>query len=315
MEVTDATRLRNNFRQSPYHYVPTEGVAIAFIILFGVSTIAHMSQATFYRMWWLLPTICLCGVLEVLGWSARLWSSFSPLLGNPFKMQIVATILGPTPLLAANFVIFGVIIHRVGVQYSRLSPKAYTIFFLTCDVISLVVQGVGGGIAAVASGLGKDPTKGGRIMLGGIAFQLFVIVVYVFCAGEFFIRYLRRLPVRGAAAESGEYDDSKLEFPKGTGGMNHKTRLMVVALIFSTLCLLIRAVYRTIELSNGWNGRIISTQVLFNVLDGAMITLAMYTMNFAHPGLLLGRVTGLPDIQARESSESPDHSKVDQTTN
>ena len=86
--------------------------------------------------------------------------------------------------------------------------------------------------------------------------------------------------------------------------------------------------YRTIELADGWNGRIISTQVLFSaflpsqsfceltendtflsffftdVLDGAMITLAMYTMNFAHPGLLLGRVKGLPKVQSKGSGES-----------
>lgn len=39
-------------------------------------------------------------------------------------IRIVATILGPTPLLAANFVIFGVIIDRLGVQFSRLSPRS-----------------------------------------------------------------------------------------------------------------------------------------------------------------------------------------------
>jgi len=63
--------------------------------------------------------------------------------------------------------------------------------------------------------------------------------------------------------------------------------MMIRALIFSTICLFIRAVYRTIELADGWNGRIISTQVYFNVLDGAMVTLAMYTLNLAHPGVLL----------------------------
>lgn len=34
-----------------------------------------------------------------------------------------------------------------------------------------------------------------------------------------------------------------------------------------------------------------------------MITLAMYTMNIAHPGLLLGRVTGLPKVRSREVSQ------------
>jgi len=258
-------------------------------------------------MWWLFPTIVLCGILEIVGWSGRLWSSFSPLLGGPFKIQIVATILGPTPLLAANFVIFGVLIHRLGVQYSRLSPKSYTIFFLSCDVISLVVQGVGGGMAAVESGNGLNPAKGGNIMLGGIAFQLLVIIVYAFCAGEFFVRYSWMRPIRRAPdSESSEYHrdatDSRHDLNE-RGEMSHKMQLMVVALCFSTLCLLIRAVYRTIELADGWDGRIISTQVLFNVLDGAMITLAMYTMNFAHPGLLLGRVKGLPKTRSRGSSD------------
>ena len=50
--------------------------------------------------------------------------------------------------------------------------------------------------------------------------------------------------------------------------------------------------------------KMIFSPSLSDVLDGAMITLAMYTMNFAHPGLLLGRVKGLPKIQSGGSSNS-----------
>jgi hypothetical protein len=71
------------------------------------------------------------------------------------------------------------------------------------------------------------------------------------------------------------------------------------------ISILYRAVYRTIELSDGWTGRIIGTQVYFSayfqlhfqfysniikivdVLDGAMIVLAIYTLNFVHPGVFL----------------------------
>ena len=105
-------------------------------------------------------------------------------------------------------------------------------------------------------------------MLGGIAFQLrkylyhpllllllfllkiyyyfisspVVIIVYAFCAGEFFVRYLWKRPIR--AIESSEYDggdatESKYD-SNGRGEMSHKMQLMVVALCFSTLCLLIR---------------------------------------------------------------------------
>lgn len=47
------------------------------------------------------------------------------------------------------------------------------------------------------------------------------------------------------------------------------------------------AIYRTIELNDGWNGPIITNQALFNWLDGTQITLATFTLNLLHPGYLL----------------------------
>lgn len=67
------------------------------------------------------------------------------------------------------------------------------------------------------------------------------------------------------------------------------------------------AIYRTAELADGWDGKIIRTQVYFSmstcnssrsvilidsditidVLDAMMVTLAMYATNFFHPGRLL----------------------------
>ncbi|KDR83263.1 hypothetical protein GALMADRAFT_239130 [Galerina marginata CBS 339.88] len=292
----------HNFQGTPYHYIPTKGVAAAFISLYGLSTLTHITQAVYYRMWWLIPTVCLSGLLEVMGWAARLWSSFDAPNSSPFEMQITCTIIGPTPLLAANFVIFGIVIQRLGTQYSRLSPKWYTILFCTCDVISLVVQAVGGGKAATAAGNDMDPTPGGHIMLGGIVFQLMTITIYAICATEFFIRYFKNWPLPRAGATP-PTDGKEYRLPDA-GCISGKITFMSVALLFSTMCLFVRAIYRTIELSNGWNGRIISTQVLFNVLDGAMVTLAIYTLNFAHPGLLLGTGSGLVKV-AKEKPDAP----------
>ncbi|KAF8895226.1 RTA1-like protein [Infundibulicybe gibba] len=252
------------------------GVAIAFIVLFSISTCAlmHAAQSFSYRMWWLLPTACFCGILEILGWSARLWSSFTPTAHEAFEIQICSTIMAPTPLVAANFVIIGLIINRLGTMYSRLSPKWYTIIFCTFDVISLAVQGAGGPWRRWLLTM-----VGGRVMLGGIAFQLATITIYVLCAAEFFIRYFKDAPLRTTAPQ--------LSNEKPRGVMDKRMKLMVAALVFNTTCLFIRSVYRTIELSDGWDGRIISTQLYFNVLDGAMIVLAIYTLNLAHPGFLL----------------------------
>ena len=140
------------------------------------------------------------------------------------------------------------------------------------------------------------------------------ITVYSLCATEFFIRYFKKRPVRL----------DTIDATRGT--FDPYLKYMSLALAFNTTCLFIRyvricyydssdhlqsnafirAVYRTIELSDGWTGRIIGTQVYFSasffplpltcinvgyldVLDGAMIVLAIYTLNFAHPGVLLAR--------------------------
>ncbi|KAJ6552974.1 RTA1 like protein-domain-containing protein [Mycena capillaripes] len=261
--------------QTAYGYVPHEGVAILFLTLFGISTLLHAAQATYHRMWWLFPTACLCGVGELIGWSGRLWSSFSPRLGDPYMMQITTTIISPTPLIAVNFILLSRIIARLGPAYSRLTPKSYTRIFLTCDIIALIVQGGGGGIAASSHKI-KSQQLGGNIMLAGIVFQFIAICVYTACGVDFLRRFAANAPVRPmiSSAERGVLDG--------------RLRLMIGAIGFSTLVLFIRSIYRIVELADGWTGRVITTEVYFNVLDGGMVVLAIFTMNIAHPGLLLG---------------------------
>jgi hypothetical protein len=184
-----------------------------------------------------------------------------------------------------------------------------TILFCTCDVISLVVQGIGGGLAATAVPNGRDPrtvcgtfhllcfyqsnVATGRqhhawgyhiptrcvLILNNFSRPRFAdglavtITVYSACATEFYIRYFKRRPIR---LDSGD----------ATHGLfDGRIKVMSLALAFNTTCLFIRyvsfvdisfhyvlliisilyrAVYRTIELSDGWTGRIIGTQVYFS---------------------------------------------------
>ncbi|KAG6852829.1 hypothetical protein C0991_008867 [Blastosporella zonata] len=184
--------------------------------------------------------------------------------------------MAPTFMLAANFIIFGRIIRKLGTSYSRIPPKWYSIIFITSDVVSLIIQGTGGGLASVH--IKTNPTPGGHIMLGGIAFQLFILIVYSCLAVEFFVRYSLKKPFR----RSGSSETLDLAKP-----ISKKVKIMSYALAFSTTCLFIRSVYRLIELSDGWKGRIIRTEIYFNVLDGAMVTLAIFSLNFIHPGFFL----------------------------
>ncbi|KZV88175.1 RTA1-domain-containing protein [Exidia glandulosa HHB12029] len=260
--------------RSPYHYVPTEWICALFVSLFALSTFIHIFQALRYRLWWLLLTAVCCGIGETIGWSARLWSSLDIAQKMPFLIQISTTIMSPTFLVAANFIILGRIINILGPQYSRLSPALYSIVFLLADTGALIVQAIGGGQASAATTL-EGANAGARVMLGGILVQFVAIIIYVALAAEFLIRYFVDKPVRKIAS-----------FPRADR-LDKGVRMMIIGLCISTLFLFIRTIYRTIELQDGWTGSIIMKQVLFNALDGMPITVAMYTLNFFHPGRLV----------------------------
>ncbi|KAJ7108025.1 RTA1 like protein [Mycena crocata] len=262
---------------SKYGYVPTEWVCITFLALFGISTALHLGQAIYFRTWWLLPTAVLCGIGELAGWGGRFWSSQAPAEKTPYMMQITTTIISPTPLIAVSFILLGRIVQRLGASYSRITPKWYSIIFVSCDFFALVVQGGGGGLAASADDE-AGAAMGANIMLGGIIFQFVAILVYCACAIDFLRRYKADRPVR-------KQTDDELAHTRML--MDPRVKKLIYALAFSTFVLLIRSVYRIIELATGWHGKIIETEIYFNIFDGAMVVLAIYTINVAHPGLLL----------------------------
>jgi len=60
---------------------------------------------------------------------------------DPFLMQICCTIISPTFMSAANFTILGLIIKRLGTQYSWLTPgwckSHYKILIVYCSMLTL----------------------------------------------------------------------------------------------------------------------------------------------------------------------------------
>jgi hypothetical protein len=96
--------------------------------------------------------------------------------------------------------------------------------------------------------------------LGGIVFQLVAITAYTCLAAEFLLRFVKDKPIRPTAhmpvpTSAGREKGQKLQ---------GKLRKMVIGLCISTVVIFIRSVYRTIELADGWNGKVIRTQVYFS---------------------------------------------------
>lgn len=180
-------------------------------------------------------------------------------------------IIAPVFFSAALYVLLGILIIDLGRASSVLSPRWYTIIFCTSDVISLVVQAVGGALASTADTNAQEAT-GTHIMVAGIAFQLGTMTLFGVLVGDFVRRvWASRWP----------------------GGMREavtpRLKLVLGALVVSFLMIYARSVYRTIELAQGWTGFLITHEGYFIGLDAAIMVVAVAVFIPADPAVLLGR--------------------------
>lgn len=141
---------------------------------------------------------------------------------------------------------------------------------------------------AVAAEPPRDTDRGTHIMVAGIVFQMASITAFVALFG-IFLQRVRREHER----------------------LSQRIVALVWASAFSVLLIYIRSIYRTIELSQGWRGYLITNEPYFIGLDGSLMFAAVAVYNLVHPGWALKggkdiskqRAIGFGD--AVESTSSP----------
>ncbi|GMK58382.1 hypothetical protein CspeluHIS016_0504140 [Cutaneotrichosporon spelunceum] len=309
--VATPTERPTALTSSPYGYVPALPNVIAYLVVFSLLTGVHLGLGIRYKYYSALVTMVPGGVLEIIGWSGRLWSNLNPLNWNPFIMQITTLILGPVFFSAWDYTLLGHCIKVLGPQYSLIAPNWYLIIFVIADIISLVLQAVGGGGAAVQAQRFEDTTGSTRIMLSGILFQLATTTVFLVMAADFMYRVVARKPysesVRRrfhftlrkkasapapASASSSAPDSPNPEAEKVLEVDQkwiRKSQYLLLGVAWASVMIYIRGIYRSIELAQGWTGHLMTHEVYFIWLDGFMMVLCMAGLAVAHPGFLLPR--------------------------
>ncbi|KAJ9095947.1 hypothetical protein QFC21_005309 [Naganishia friedmannii] len=194
--------------ETAYNYLLNQSACIALVVVFGLSAALHLGQAIWSRQSWLIWTLTAGAVGECIGWSGRLWSSVAEHWdpsnggfydldrnGTSFLMQISTLIISPAFMAAGNYILLGRIIPILGSKYSFVHPLSYTIIFVVGDLISLAIQAIGGGQASAADNL-EDANKGAKVMVGGVMFQMAVMIAYSIVLVLFVYRYKTDRPLR-----------------------------------------------------------------------------------------------------------------------
>ena len=122
--------------------------------------------------------------LEVIGYVGRVLVHVNPFDNNAFLIYLICVTIAPALLTAAIYLCLARIVTVYGAHLSWIRPRTYTLIFCSCDLLSLVLQGLGGGIAATANSTsGKNLGK--NIMVAGLVFQVASLLLFAACCGEF----------------------------------------------------------------------------------------------------------------------------------
>ena len=240
--------------ESIYTYIPSLAANAAFLALFALSGLIHVVHGviTGKTAFWI--AIAIGCVTEIIGYVGRLISHHDVFNQNGFLTQIICLTLAPAFFSAGIYFCLGEIVRNFAPGASRIKASGYAKIFIPCDVVSLVLQGAGGGIASVLSQQNKNPKVGTNIMVAGLSFQVGSMALFMCLAGEYFLR-LRRW-----TKESGNIPVSR-------------TRIVVFLIFFplAIITIFIRCVYRVVELSEGWTGHLIEDQATFIGLEGTYV--------------------------------------------
>lgn len=283
-----------------YGYYPNLGANAFFAAFFGFCFLIQLGLGIKYRTWTYLIALGFGCVGEMIGYIGRIMLNENPYAENGgFEMQICCLIISPAFISAGVYLVLKHIVMEFGEQWSRLKPKWYTWIFITADIVSLVLQAIGGGTAATADPGSKALDTGTDLMIAGIVWQVVSLLAFGYFLCEYTFRTWRR--------------QSELSLHATTLICSTKFRLFIGAVIIAYLTIFVRCVYRIPELTGGWGSPLMRNEVEFIVLEGVMIVIAVMALTVFHPGYcfpVLGKggkkeepVAGLRDDSSTEKLE------------
>lgn len=160
-------------------------------------------------------------------------------------------------------------------------------------------------MASVASHQNKSVKTGDNIMVAGLAFQVFTLLIFMILCTDFALRTFKRYKSMGEDA----FDQNPLYAHMRSGW---RFKGFLTGLTLATICIFWRSVYRVAELGEGWQGALIKKQWLFVGFEGVMVVVACFALNVFNPAFTFKEaMEGLGGIGSRRKMRKQQREKDD----
>ncbi|CCF47037.1 RTA1 like protein [Colletotrichum higginsianum] len=274
-------------------YYPNFGANIFFAVAFGLVVLASATIGTWKRTWTFMLFVTGGSILETVGYAGRVLLHENPWNSSAFQIQICTIILGPTFICAGIYLTLKHVSANLHPALSRIRPRLYPLIFLPADLTCLIIQAIGGGLAAAAGQTNKKLLDGGnQAIIAGIVLQVVVLMLFGATGADYWIRVRKW-------AHAGDHGAGDIALYRAK-----KFRSFIYAVAVAYACVMIRCVYRVAEMAGGWGNHIMQDEVSFMVLDGSLVLVCVTLLTVFHPGLYFPAMSVTRKARAGEKSES-----------
>ncbi|OUT22630.1 hypothetical protein CAS74_002374 [Pichia kudriavzevii] len=231
---------------------PSLGGNTALLVVFSLFLCMQVISGVFFHQYWFLVCWTLGLILEIIGYAGRIWSSQNIMNFNAFVMQLVCITLAPCFMMAV-----------LGFE-----TNAYSLIFIVCDIISIVLQAIGGGVAASALSVYESTDAVFTILVFQLMWYYLIFNIYI--------------------AHKTNGDDAFN--PRFAHVRQRKWLIPFMGVVSITVLLVfVRSIYRLAELSEGWSSAPATKEIYFMILEALMMSLGTCIISFLPPGLAYGR--------------------------
>lgn len=282
-----------------------------------------------------------------VGYIGRALLHYNPWNSDAFQLQICAIIIGPTFICVSMYLTLKHVAIHLSPELSRIRPKWYPFIFLPADLTCLIVQAIGGGIAAAAGSSNLSLLEGGNnAIIAGIVLQVVVLFAFGVMAADYYFRVRKYF-------KTPEADPASLALWN-----DRKFRSFVYAVSGAYISILIRCIYRyvnklillnsltcthgiklppntpksppfcseptreltesvcrIIEMAGGWGNHIMQDEPSFLVLDSTLMLVATFLLTAFHPGIFFPQMSKANCAPAAEKNAAATPNETGESSN
>ncbi|KAJ4390645.1 hypothetical protein N0V93_004243 [Gnomoniopsis smithogilvyi] len=256
-------------------YYPNKPLNIVIAVLFGIAAVIALVLGIRKRSWSYMSFLVVGCILEMAGYIGRVLMSNNPWDSGAFQLQIVTIILAPTVVCISLYLTLKRLTSNINPELSRIRPRLYPLIFCPSDVACLVVQAIGGGLAASGETNLKLLNDGNHMIIAGVALQVVVLLAFGGLCADYMFRARRW--VRSSEAT----DEAR------TLWADRRFRIFRFTTMVAYAAVQIRCIYRIVEFAGGWGNHIMQDQASFVVLDSFLMLICVFLLACFPPDIFV----------------------------